>query len=264
MPDSATIEQLLSKFTIGLLILIRITGLFSSAPLYRSMAIIPQVKVFLAVIIAVSMTEIYWQDQPHIEFHLWYIAILALKEFFFGVLIGFAANMVFNAVRMAGGLIDFEMGFQAASLFDPTNNNQTLIGELKDLIALMLFLVLNGHHQLIESLYVSMRAVPLTTFVMTEPAYMLLIKLATTVFILSVKIAAPVLVALFCANLALALLARVAPQTNIFIVSFQVKVAVGLLMMMASVPILVYVIKWALTNMQNETMEMIMALYPGK
>jgi len=263
-PDAETIQILMSKFIIGILIFIRITGMFVSAPLFKSMAIPPQVKVFLAILIAAVMTNYYWMDQPAIEFHLWYIAVLALKEFFLGAIIGFSANIVFNAARMAGGLIDFEMGFQAASIFDPTNTNPTLIGELKDLIALMLFLILNVHHQLIETIYASIRAVPLTTFEMTESSYILLIKFISTVFILAIKIAAPVLIALFCANLSLALLARVAPQTNIFIISFQVKVAVGLVMLAASVPMMVYVIKWALGNMQEQTMQMLMALYPPR
>lgn len=264
MLDSATIEILMSKFLIGTLIFIRVSGMMVSAPLFRSIAIIPQVKIFLSAIIALSMTAAFWKEQPVIEFHLWFLALLAIKEFMLGALMGFAANMVFNAVRMGGGLIDFEMGYQTSSLFDPSSNNPTLIGELKELIALMIFLILNGHHQLIESIYASIRAVPLTTFQMSESTYMILIKLITTMFILAVKISSPVLVALFCANLALALLARVAPQTNIFVISFQMKVLIGLLVLMVSMPLMIYLIKWALGTIQNESMQIIMTLYPGR
>lgn len=263
-PDAGTIELLYTKFMIGILIFVRITGMFLTAPFYKSMAIPNQVKIFLAALIAVSMTEAYWTQQPTFDFHLWSLVIFVFKEFTVGAIIGFSANLVFHAARMAGGIIDFEMGFQAASVFDPANNNPTLVGELKDLITLMLFLILNGHHQLIEVVFASIRAVPLTTFAFTEPTYILLIKFATTIFILAIKIAAPVLIALFSTNLALALLARVAPQTNIFIISFQLKIAVGLLMLFVSVPMLVYVIKWALGSMQEQTLQIILTLYPPR
>lgn len=263
-PDSGTIEILYSKFIIGLLVFIRVGGIFILAPFFKNMAIPAQVKIMLAIIISAFMTQTYWQSQPTIDFHLWNLVLLILKEILIGLMIGFAANIVFDATRMAGGLIDFEMGFQAASVFDPSSSSPTLVGELKELIVLMLFLILNGHHQLIETLFASIRAVPLTTFNFSESTYMLLIKLVTTVFILAIKIAAPVLIALFSANLALALLARIAPQTNIFIISFQVKIAVGLLMLFVSIPLLVYVIKWALGNMQEQTLQLIMTLYPGR
>ncbi len=263
-PDAGTIGLLYTKFVIGLLIFVRISGMFITAPFYKSMAILPQVKVFLAIVIATSMTQFYWTQQPTFDFHLWSLVLLVFKEFTVGAIIGFAANLVFLGARMAGGLIDFEMGFQAASVFDPASNNPTLIGELNELITLMIFLIINGHHQLIEVIFASIRAVPLTTFAISEPTYILLIKFTTTIFILAIKIAAPVLIALFSTNLALALLARVAPQTNIFIISFQLKVAVGLLMLFVSVPLLVYVIKWALGSMQEQTMQLLMTLYPPR
>jgi len=263
-PDASTIHILMSKFIVGLLIFVRITGMFITAPMFRSMAIIPQVKIFLAILLATVMTNQFWIDQPNIEFHLWNIVVLVLKELTLGSIIGFAANMVFNAARMAGGLIDFEMGFQAATLFDPMSSNPTLFGELKELLALMIFFLLNGHLQLIETIFVSIRAVPLTTMGLSNSFFIVTIKIITTVFILAIKIAAPVLMALFCTNLALALLARVAPQTNIFIISFQMKVAVGLLIYFALIPMLFYVLKWALSQMQEQTLEILLTLYPGR
>jgi len=262
--DAATLQLLTSKFLIGTLIFIRILGVFSAAPFFKATAIIPQVKIFLAALIAISVTSAFWEDQPVIEFHLWYVTLLVMKEFLLGLIIGFAAHAVFFAARFAGGVIDIEMGYQTAVLFDPSNTTPTLVGEFKDMIALMLFLVLNGHHHIIEAAYVSVRAVPLTTFAMTEATAALLAKYAVTVFILAIKISAPILVALFCTNLALALLARIAPQTNIFILSFQVKVAVGLIMLFISVPMVIYILKWALGSVQQITFEILMSMYPDR
>jgi flagellar biosynthetic protein FliR len=264
MIDSNSIEFFSSKFLIGGLIFIRILGMVAAAPVFKSTAINPQIKIYLSALMAIIMTSAFAESQPVIEFQLLNIAVLALKEFFFGVLIGFSANMVFFAARFAGGLIDMEMGYNTSTLFDQTSMTPTLVGEIKDLIALMMFFILNGHHQLIESLFASFKAVPISTFAISSVTIQLLIKMAVTTFILAIKFSAPVLVALFCTNFALALLARVAPQTNIFILSFQMKISVGLLVLIASTPMLVYVIKWALENFQSNTMQIIMSLYPGR
>lgn len=234
-----------------------------TAPVFRHEAIPPQVKVFLSVILAMICTTAFGKYQPTIDFHLWYLVFLVMKEMMAGMLIGFSVNFVFYAARFAGGLLDMEMGYQTGLLFDPSQGIPTLLGELKEMITLILFLIIGGHYQLIESMMLSFKAIPLTKFAMTESTLQLLARQAASVFILGVKISAPVLVALFCTNLALALLARVAPQTNIFILSFQVKVVVGLLVLSFSVPLLIYILKWALGLLQGETMRMILTLNPG-
>ena len=264
MLESDTIYFLMSKFLMGTLMFVRVLGFMAAAPLFKNTAVLPQLKIFLAAIIAVMLTSSYWEQQPVIDFHLWYMALLVLKEFFLGAVIGFSARLVFFSARFAGGLIDLGMGYQTSALFDQNNVTPTLIGELKELVVLMLFIYLGGPEQIIETLYASMRAVPLTTFEVTSSSVGLFIKFATTVFIMGLKMAAPVLVALFCTNLALALLARVAPQTNIFILSFQIKVIVGLLVLSVSMPLFIYVAKWALGTLQQTTMEIIMSLNPGR
>ncbi len=258
--DNATLELLTSKFLIGGFVFIRILGMLASAPVFRSAAVNAKVKIMFAAILAVIMTNVFGESQPAIDFHLLNVLVLVLKEFFFGVLIGYTANLVFYAARFAGGIIDMEMGYNTSIIFDPSNSSPTLIGEFKDLITLMMFFFINGHHQLIESLYASFQIVPISTFSISSVTIQLLIKMIITITILAIKFASPVIVALFCSNLSLALLARIAPQTNIFMLSFQIKIAVGLTMLFTSVPLLVYIIKWALTNFQSNTLDIIMSL----
>lgn len=156
------------------------------------------------------------------------------------------------------------MGFNTATIFDRSNNTPTLIGEFKDLIALMIFLFLNGHHHLIEGMFISVKAIPLTTMAFTDSTVLLLIKMATLVLVLSVKMSAPVLVTLFLTNLSLALLARIAPQTNIFMLSFQMKISMGLIVLLFSIPLFVVITKYALAGFQDSLYTFIMTLYPGR
>lgn len=264
MIDSDTLYQLMNKFLIGIFFFIRIMGVIVSAPLYSNSNIIPQVKVMLGIIIATMMTTAFWQEQPLIDFHLWNVVLLILKEFLVGIAIGFVANMTFHAARYAGGIIDFDMGYHTAMLFDRQNTTPTLVGEFYSLVTLMLFIFLNGHHFIIESLYASVRAVPLTYFAVSESTVQLIIRLATSVMIIGVKMSAPILVALFLTNLSLALLARVAPQTNIFILSFQLKVVVGLLVLFGGISLFAIVAKHSLGLMETELLEVLMSLNPAR
>jgi flagellar biosynthetic protein FliR len=264
MINSGEITFLTGKLVVGTLIFFRILGMMSSAPFFRGEAINMQVRVLLALMMAFGLTETCWKEQPQIDLHLWNMVILVLKEFMVGLAIGFGSGIVFWAARMAGGLIDFDMGYNTSALFSSEELSPTLIGELKYMVVLMVFLLLNGHHYLIEAVYASVRVVPLTTFAMSESTIQVLIRMSTMVFIIAIKMAAPVLMALFLTNLALSLLARAAPQTNIFVLSFQVKVILGLLVMIASAPLVVMVAKASLHAMESESMKLILTLNPAR
>jgi flagellar biosynthetic protein FliR len=261
--DAATISLLTGKFILGMLLLSRVSGLMVSAPFFKSDAIPMQMKIILTIILATIMTQTFWKDQPAIDFHLWYMALLVMKEFFVGLIIGFSVNAVFWAARFAGGLLDFEMGYQTAILFN-SDDTPTMLGELNEMITLMIFIFINGHHFLIEGLYASVRAIPLTKFEITESTITLLTRLSTTILMIGIKMAAPVLVALFLTTLGLVLLARVAPQTNIFILSFQLKIVVGLLVLITSFPLFVMVTKYALQSMESEVMKIILSMNPAR
>lgn len=264
MLDSTTLSILTAKFLISTLIFIRISGVFITAQFFGSGGIPAQLKIILSIILTVSVSAPFWNEQPPIDFHLWNLVLLSFKELLVGAIIGFSANMVLWAARFAGGLIDFEMGFQAASLFDPEQGAPTLVGEFYFLIAMMMFLFLNGHHYVIETFYFSVKAVPLTTFAISEATVTVLMKFVSSVLLLGLKISAPILLSLFCTNLVLALLARMAPQTNIFMLSFQIKIGVGLIMLFLTVPVIVMVIKFAMSNIQEELLKVLLTLNPEK
>lgn len=264
MLDSNVLTALTAKFLISALIFVRVLGLFSSGQFFSNQNIPMQVKIILSIILTSAMASQFIEEQPAIDYHLWNLVLLAAKEFLVGAILGFATNIVFWTAKFGGAMVDFDLGFQAATLFDRDSGSPSLVGEFFNLTALMIFLILNGHHFVIEAMFMSLRAVPLTTFEMSKATVSLLIKMPTTIMLIGIKIAAPVIISMFAANLALALLARIAPQTNIFMISFQVKIAVGLLVLIAAVPLLVIVLKIAMTESNNELMKVLLSLNPGK
>lgn len=264
MFDSATVTYFSAKFVIGLLIFIRVSAMMFVAPMFANDAIKPPIKIALAAVISMMLTAAFADKQPAIDIHLWSLTTLVFKEFLMGAAIGFAAGMILYAAEFAGGLIDFDIGFQTALLFDANSEVPTLIGQLKSMMVLMVFLGMNGHHFLIEAIAASFVAVPLDSFGVTTSAVDTLLRLVTNVTIIAIKIASPLLLALLLVNISLALLSRVAPQLNIFALSFQFKVAVGLIMLFVTIPLFIMIAKTAITFFQNETYTAIMTLNPKR
>jgi flagellar biosynthetic protein FliR len=264
MFDSATIQLLSAKFVCGILIFIRVSALMATGPVFSNEAVQPTVKIFLSALLAALMTIAFGNDQPDIDVHLWVFAGLVIKEIIVGIAIGYTANMVFQAIRFAGGLLDLDIGFQTALIFDSSADVPTLIGELKYMIALMVFFGLNGHHFLIEAVFASIRALPVGEFAMTGNALTTIIRLITLVSIIALKIAAPVLSATFITNIGLALLSKAAPQLNVFALSMQMKVIVGLLALFFTIPLFVMIARGAMGTFQEETYKVIMTLNPAR
>ena len=264
MVDSNSIYMFTGKFLIGALIFIRVMGFMTAAPIFNNVGIPMMMKILFSVILSVSITSAFWDKQIQIDIHAWYLVFLVLKEFVCGLAIGFAVSVVFWGARMAGGLIDFDMGYHTSAIFSAPETSPTLIGELYYMMALILFFSINGHHFMIEAMFASFKAVPLTLFAITGSTVKVMVQLATEVLIVAIKIAAPILIAMFLTNLALSLLARVAPQTNIFSLSFSIKIVVGLLVLFATAPLTGMVIKQMLQVIDKEVMKFILTLNPSR
>jgi flagellar biosynthesis protein FliR len=147
------------------------------------------------------------------------------------------AQFIFAGVLLGGQLAGIQMGFGIANLIDPQSHAQlTIVAQWQQLMAFLIFLVLDIHHLLIGALLASFHTVPPGELLVSAASLRGTITLAGEIFALGVRIAAPVMVALLLANAALGVLARTIPQLNVFVVGFPVNVGVGLLMLGASLP----------------------------
>jgi flagellar biosynthetic protein FliR len=263
MFDSNFLALTQDKIIIGMLVLTRVSGLFVTGLFFGHLSVPVAVKALIILILTMTMAPMFFENAPHIQFETINMFFLVFKEFLVGALLGFASNIVYWATRFGGGIVDMDMGYQASLMFDSTAGSPTLVGEFYAMATLMIFLYLNGHHFLLEALFLSMKAVPLTKFAMTESTLTLLFQTIIAFMILGLKIAAPVMITLFNVNLALTLLSKVAPQMNIFMLSFQVKIATGIIVLFVCVPVIGLVSKQALELMQTEITTFLMTLNPA-
>ena len=142
-------------------------------------------------------------------------------------------------MQLAGQLVGFQMGFGIVNVIDPQTSAQvSIIAQFENIITLLTFLALNAHHWFIMAIAKSFEVVPLLTFSFTNSLMEALLRLSCDMFVVAAKVAAPIIAILLFTSVALGLLARTVPQMNIFIVGFPLKLAIGLLAVGLTLPLL--------------------------
>ncbi|MCL1915759.1 MAG: flagellar biosynthetic protein FliR [Desulfovibrionaceae bacterium] len=156
------------------------------------------------------------------------LLLLLLGELTLGLGMGLMAQFIFAGAQLGGQVIGFQMGFSMITMMDPASNQQLVITSfLLQTVALSLFLLLDGHLLLIQALVSSFTLIEPGSLLIKEHTLQDMIRLSASMFVLALKIAGPILACLFMVELALALMARVAPQMHLMVLGFPIKIGVG-------------------------------------
>ncbi len=224
------------------LILVRTATMLMLVPLFGYTTNPAPVKIGFSILLAMILLPIVPIANFAQSTGLPGFVELIIKEVTVGLILGMLTLFLFVGVQFAGELIGMQMGFSMASMMDPTQEtNLSLIGQVNFYIAMMLFLVMNGHHRWIEALYYSYQIVPPGAAKISIPHVMNeWIGLTSGVFVIAIKIAAPVMATLFLTDVALGLLSRSSEQLNIFSVGFGVKIFIGLFAIVSGIPLFAY------------------------
>lgn len=235
------------------LILVRITSLFVSAPIFSYRGVPYKFKVGAAGLISLLIFPVV--DSYPVNLELTHISILLIifKEIFTGVIIGFGMGLLFAGIQLAGEYISMDMGFSMAQIFDPNFFQQvSVITRVKSILAILLFLILDGHHFLLEAVAYSYRLVPIGSWELSNLAVDKIVRMSAQMFVLGVKISSPALVALFLTSVTMGVIARTVPQMNIFFVGFPLRIFVGLVFLALGLPLFVYVFRNLLNVFQQD------------
>ena len=137
------------------------------------------------------------------------------------------------------------------------NIENNIIGQILNLTAIMVFFVINGHHYIIRGLAATFKVIPLGHYSINESVLSLLVKYSGTIFVVAVKIAAPVMVAFFLLHVATGVISRIIPQMQVFFVLQPVQIIIGLSMLAAGMPIFIIAIKYLLEQYENSLYDLI-------
>lgn len=237
-------DEILPNLTVFLLIVARVTAFFVVLPLFSHRTIPASHRIAFAVVLSWMMY--YTLDVEPFEINGDYILFI-IKEVISGLFIGLLAYIIMSAVQIAGGFIDFQMGFAMANVIDPQTGAQSpLIGQFLNTLALLLLLALNGHHLLLDGIFYSYQFMPME---MVWPAFgqenyvEFIMKTFAGVFAVAFQMSIPIVATLFLVDVALGITARTVPQLNIFVIGYPIKIGVGFLVLLVMMAVLMAVIQ---------------------
>ncbi len=225
-------EKLIPNF---LFILLRAGIVLNMLPFLGSSSFPPQFRIGIAVAVSLVLT-------PAVEIQVAKtdIPVVVIREVMFGMIFGLAARFVFFAVDMAGQVMSNTTGLSMATIFNPEIGQATEVSQLYSIIATLLFFAVDAHHDLIMIFVKSYEWVPAGT--VSIPGILTAsISFAARIFMITLKISAPVIIIMLITNILLGFVSKAAPQMNVFFVGYPLYLFLGFLTMLISLPVFAYV-----------------------
>jgi flagellar biosynthetic protein FliR len=221
------------NFQVFLLIFVRMLGMFVVAPFFSSGVIPLRIRAVFAVYITACVFPIVVRTIGTIPESMYSYVLLIVSEAVIGILIGFLVSIIFAAFQLAARFFSFQMALGIAEVVDPLSQvGITLVGQLWTLMGIMVFIAIDGPHMLVMATYESYSSIYLFDLIRdTEPMYIMLVNTFGAMFLVALKLAFPILTTLFLLAVTLGLIAKAAPQMNIFMLGFPVQIGVGFLLM---------------------------------
>jgi flagellar biosynthetic protein FliR len=246
-----------------LLVFIRTAAMLLSAPWFGNRATPPQLKIGLVALVSLILFPVVDLRGLVLPQSLVGWALGIGGEVAFGIAIGLVVRFIFAAVSMAGQLIGLEVGLGTPTLLNPEFHEQsTVLHTLTDMVTMLVFLSLDAHHLLLRALSHSFRVVPLMAWHFGGPSVEAMVRLSAELWPIALYITAPLLAAQFLAKVALALVARAAPQMNVFMVGFPLQIGLGLLMLALMLPMFVAALGPVFGNMEVQIAGLLALLKP--
>lgn len=226
-------EKLLGFF----LVLTRISAFFLVIPVFGWRSIPVRVKVAIVILISIFFSMITPSALHPQKISFVKAILLTANEATYGLAMGLIVVVVFSAVKLSGRIIERQMGLAMAKILDPlTSERSRPIGTLLEMIFIILFLSVNGHHVLLLIISKSYEAFPIGSFPTIPTLTSGVTQAGTAMFTSGLKLAAPMLAAFLLLMVVLAVLARIVPEMNILFISLPMRVGLGLLMMVIFLP----------------------------
>ncbi len=235
-----------------LLILTRISAFVFVAPFFGQKGVPNRVKIGLSVFLAIL---VYFGVSPKMETYTTTLGygFLVLMEGITGLLIGFMANICNSIITFAGSQIDMHVGLSMAQEYNPELQTQTTVtGDLYYYAIMALLVVSNMHQYILTALIDSFSVISLggATF---NPDTMVtqMISFVVDMFIIGFRITLPVFACIMILNCILGIMAKVAPQMNMFAVGIQIKILVGFSVIFLTIFLLPDIADFIFKEMKN-------------
>jgi len=231
--------ELSPQFTYAFfLILIRTSAMLVSAPLLSHKGIPAWTKIGFAVFFALVLVPIQRGELPQPPETFGPMIAAVISETLFGLALGLAMQLVLVSLQMGSHILGVQMGFGLGSVYDPMTGAQFgAFDQFYSVLVTLVFFTINGHYLVIQTLAETVHAVPLGSWDPLSLQAGALAGLFTGLLVTAVRIAMPVTAALFLTDVGMGFVARTMPQANVLIVGMPLKIGVGLIVLIAALPV---------------------------
>jgi flagellar biosynthetic protein FliR len=242
--------QELSLFS---LVLGRMGGIFAAIPLFGGRSVPTRVRSAAVLALALVLYPVVRQTLPPLPGDTLSLALLMLRETLIGITLGVVSQAIFVAIEFGGQLVSVQTGLSIATQFDPIMGDQfTALSALQNIIGMLLFMTLGVHHVFLKALVESYQVIPVGGWHMSGPLLQFLTGVTASIFVLGIKLAGPVMVALLATSVVLGIMARAFPQMNVFMVSMPLNIAIGLLLLAVSLLVFVHTLQGAFGGLPQQ------------
>ncbi|MBN2644247.1 MAG: flagellar biosynthetic protein FliR [Desulfuromonadaceae bacterium] len=236
-----------------LICLVRVVALFASMPVFSSGQTPARVKLGLAILVTFLIFPLVDFTLPENTFAPVPLALLVANESLMGIMMGFMSRLVFTAVEFGGTIVGYQMGFAAANVYDPQNQHQvSLMSQFQNVIAILVFLAVDGHHIFIRVLADSYVLAPPGMLDFSGQVVPYIMELSSQMFVLAVRFSAPVLAVLLLSGLVLGLMSRIFPQLNVFMLSFPINIGLSFVILGLTMNIVVTLLGREFTGLADQ------------
>lgn len=226
-----SLQDALNFIPVFVLVFFRTAGLFLASPLFGSAKIPRRVKVMMALVMAAGLVGRVRVPAQMPDNTLQLSAAIG-GELIFGMVMGLGLSLTFIAISWAGEIIGQQMGMNLAETFDPQfGSGGSLVGDLYFMMTLIIFLLVRGHHAMIEGLAASFTSLPLLSTGMTRGLFDMFIGLLTSATVLAIKVASPMLVTMLVVDVALGFLGKTVPQINVMNAGLTLRSGLGIVVL---------------------------------
>lgn len=245
-----------------LLIFARIAGVVSVAPFYGNRAVPRRIRVGLglciALVVASTMEYTPLDYTTILEF-----TFLLIKELVLGLTVGFASSLCMSIINLSGMFIDREIGLTMVTAFDQnTNSTTTISADFYNYMVLLIMLCSNMHYFIISAICDSFQVIPVGGAVFDgDGIYSLVIVFMQQYFVIAFRIALPIFISITLCNVILGILAKTAPQMNMFSVGIELKLILGLLVMVGTVMFLPNITEYIYQITEDIVVKLLKTMY---
>ena len=235
------LDTIFQKYDLFLIVMMRMTGFILFNPVFGRRNVPNTVKAAMALTLAVVIVSPMERDAELDKYtaDIFVFMLLLVKEAVFGYLIGLIINIYFSVISMGGEIIDMQMGLSMSQLYDPGSNIQMpLTANFFNVELMLIFFMTRSHTTLIEMIRMSFEVSPVTSFSFNAAIAIGLMSLFAHIFVLSLKLAFPILAVELVTETGIGIIMRAVPSINVFVVGVQLKILVALIVLVTVCPFL--------------------------